>query len=77
MIDTSRSAFPLPGFTDSNGHSSYPEYGMSLRDWFAGQALSGIYASQWFSDHTAGNGGAGAALSAYGAADAMMKARGK
>ena len=35
-------AFPLSGSADLNGNYAYPEYGMSLRDWFAGQALAGL-----------------------------------
>jgi hypothetical protein len=42
MRDTSSPAFPVPGFVNGNGNEMYPEYGMSLRDWFAGQALAGI-----------------------------------
>ena len=45
--------------------------GMSLRDWFAGMAMQGIYASdvhnQWRAEK--------AAKSAYRTADAMLKAR--
>lgn len=40
-IDNGGTAFPGPNFTQSgnpNGHSM----GMTLRDWFAGQALSGV-----------------------------------
>ena len=31
-------AFPLPAHSGPNGEQPYPIYGMSLRDWFAGQA---------------------------------------
>ena len=44
-----------------------PIVGMSLRDWFAGQALSGLVALQAGADLTAG--------AAYEYADAMLKAR--
>ena len=73
-IDDGGPAFPS---------SFVPETGMSMRDWFAGQALAGIYASQWFSDHTkeyhlikqTGDQAIGAAKCAYAAADAMIAAR--
>ena len=29
-------AFPMPASTDGNGNVTFAEYGMSLRDWFAG-----------------------------------------
>lgn len=78
--DHGGSAFPCEGGLDSG---LYPDPGMSLRDWFAGQALAGIYASQWFADHCrayhdTGNQPAiqiGAAKTAYAAADAMIAAR--
>jgi hypothetical protein len=52
--------------------SSYSDGGpaISLRDWFAGQALAGLQASvacNWTSDEFA--------TQAYKAADAMLKAR--
>lgn len=58
--------------------------GMSLRDYFAGQALAGIYASQYFVDHVNAYGSsasgpdgcqAGAARLAFATADAMLAAR--
>jgi len=63
--DTSKPAFPNPHFKGFMG--------MSLRDWFAGQALSGL---------VGGKGVVGAtdakslAKSAYSLADAMLEARG-
>jgi hypothetical protein len=48
---------------------SQPEPGMTLRDWFAGQALMGFLA--------AGECGSGWADDAYEMADAMLKAREK
>ena len=51
--------------------------GMSLRDWFAGQALSGILAGG-FADtipHDDVNGGRDVAFFAYQYADAMLKVR--
>lgn len=55
--------------------SKFP--GLTIRDWFAGQALSGIL-SGGFADtipHDDINGGAGAAHFAYLYADAMLAAR--
>ncbi len=32
-------AFPIPSFQRPDGDIEWPQEGMSLRDWFAGQAL--------------------------------------
>lgn len=64
-IDTGGPAFPVPG-----DQPHVQMNGMSLRDWFAGQALAGLYAS-WPHDCDQH----GLAHDAYLAADAMMKAR--
>lgn len=59
-------AFPT---LDNAGHGlSLREHGMSLRDWFAGQALAGIITLR---PNTADE----AAWAAYEAADAMLAAR--
>ena len=64
------SAFPRPHSQDPSGWS-YPEQdGMSLRDWFAGQALS----NPQLMDSRAGQVEL-AAKRAYEVADAMLKAR--
>lgn len=47
-------------------------YGMSLRDWLAGQALVAIFAAR---ESTGDN--AADARNAYGMADSMLKARAK
>lgn len=39
------SAFPLPPFVDGGRTYQYPEAGMTLRQWYAGQALAGIMAN--------------------------------
>ena len=36
-LEQGEGAFPIPATEENNTH-----WGMSLRDWFAGQALSGI-----------------------------------
>lgn len=59
------------------GVGSYSSPGMTLRDYFAGQALTGILAGH-FADtipHDDVNGGSDAAFFAYQYADAMLKAR--
>jgi hypothetical protein len=71
--DTGGPAFPLPEQrTSFGGQSTYQSasYGMTLRDWFAGQALSGMLADPngpW----------EGAAEKAYWMADLMIAERNK
>jgi hypothetical protein len=74
-------AFPLPS------EPGFPaEMGMTLRDWFAGQALAGVLKScgdlSCYYDHSAGSKGdndipspIAVASFAYELADAMLKAR--
>lgn len=48
MVDKNMSAFPHKGISyklDYLGSELPPETGMTLRDWFAGQALSGFCAT--------------------------------
>lgn len=71
--------------SDDKGGSAFPwsrEYevdkGMTLRDWFAGQALSGLMAAHTADgDWTAMGAEDYAASTAYKAADAMLKERSK
>jgi hypothetical protein len=66
-------AFPIQGSYDTD----YEHNGMTLRDWFAGQALAGILGGG-FADtipHDDLNGGRDAAAFAYQYADAMIAAR--
>ncbi len=58
-------AFPAP----YDGHGS-GDPGMSLRDWFAGQALAGNLGNPWSSHEDS------VASRCYKIADAMLKARG-
>mgnify|MGYP000194490858 CR=1 FL=1 len=66
-------AFPNSG---AYGHTGeyLPEGGMTLRDWFAGQAIGGLCADP--SNHQLFSGHGDAAINAYAIADAMLAARG-
>lgn len=70
--------FPSPIATDGDGNVMQPQYwGMSLRDWFAGQALAGMHAygvDNIVSRNTL-DWDADIAKRAYDAADAMLRAR--
>lgn len=80
-------AFPPPHpYQNVNGDWFYPEQpGMSLRDWFAGQALAGIMANperwkQIVEDYTSGKKtyeqcSEANAVKAYSLADAMIAER--
>lgn len=70
------SAFPIQSGVDGILN---PEPGMSLRDWFAGQALAGILAGGFANTipHDDVNGGGDAAFFAYQYADAMIARRDK
>ena len=69
-IEDGGQAFPMAGSTDLNWNHTYPEYGLTVRDWFAGQALAGLYASGPYDCYQHGM-----AHDAYLAADAMIAAR--
>ena len=69
--DNSGPAFPCPTFTMTgypNGHSM----GMTLRDWFAGQALAGMLACPTM---RAGMESDEYAKASFQCADAMLEAR--
>lgn len=69
--------FPIPGYMrPSDGSPEWPQEGMSLRDWFAGQALAGLVPNAAW-DYSSGPCNAAAAERCYAIADAMLEARGK
>lgn len=70
IMDNGGQAFPGPSFT-SNGMPNGHDMGMTLRDWFAGQALPGIIAQPNLEGHNP----AVVAKWAYEYADAMLAAR--
>ncbi len=70
MRDDGRPAFPTPDFCDEKQVGVF--YGMSLRDWFAGQALaslSKLLPDVW-NEHDVGK-------ISYVIADALLKERNK
>ena len=71
-------AFPRTGVGNA-GHSYDvpPQDGMSIRDWFAGQALAGIHAALQASNWPQEAWHRDAAACAYMAADAMLAEREK
>ena len=66
LSDTKHGGFAFPQSNPDVAYSDYIGGGMTLRDWFAGQALAGL-ASSSHPDR--------AATLAYQCADAMLKAR--
>ncbi|ENN86033.1 hypothetical protein RHSP_82935 [Rhizobium freirei PRF 81] len=82
-IDDGGPAFARPGFYDSSGPSGidcHPEDGMSLRDWFAGQALPQFimineHVTVGRDDVTYAQALAVTASQSYAIADAMIAAR--
>ena len=62
-------AFPSDMLIGHAVKASKPFSGMSLRDWFAGQAIAGMMSKEpWFSAENC-------AKAAYHVADAMLEAR--
>ena len=79
-IDDGGPAFPLPTEVSQNHFGNPDGYlGMSLRDWFAGQALAGLLANPDWSEneicHRTSDKSAVIVQVAYQAADAMLAAR--
>ena len=80
-------AFPIPpvGTGDPRDGMSQGSFGMTLRDWFAGQALAGLLANPTVREWEAAASEQGdpdalvqvCALMAYKQADAMLAERGK
>lgn len=77
-------AFPLPSTTYPNGEFQDPEFGMTLRDYFAAKAMQAIITKLPIVDQTGACGiivsdkvayNNDIADSAYQIADAMLKAR--
>jgi len=66
-------AFPTSVYTDVAGNVWYPEYGMSLRDYFAAKVMqSNLAVIREFPDETWRD---GLARDSYLMADAMLKVR--
>ena len=76
MMDENPSAFPMTGEGFGDDHYRTWQRGMTLRDWFAGQALAATIALSLDVVHTAPSPMPMAARLAYEAADAMLAARG-
>lgn len=70
-------AFPVPVHTATDGRTH--DGGMSLRDWFAGQIVSGMAASAYWQENFQTNEQyvEAAIKSAYFAADVAIKSRSK
>ena len=74
-MNIQESAFPLVEPVNS-GDTVHP--GMTLRDWFAGQALNGLLSNPKLADEIKKNGGAFGGWiedSAYGWANQMLKVK--
>jgi len=75
QIDDGGPAFPCDIQVEDNSGSHYEEHsGLSLRDWFAGQALSSMTVAP---DYSKGPCNFAMAERAYCIADAMLAARNK
>lgn len=78
-IDDGGQAFPTPGLSDlPNGDFIYPNSGMSLRDWFAGQMIAGLACHAFgMSDEELPKEASRCAAFSYAVADAMIEERAK
>jgi hypothetical protein len=65
-------AFPVPAVFIPECGPLAGESGMTLRDWFAGQALSGLCSTERYADPVIEE---HIAFTAYAIADAMLKTR--
>lgn len=74
-INTGGPAFPSVG--EGFGNPLYSAGGMTLRDYFAGQALAGWMVDTGGADLSQPNVHAAAATNCYGFADAMLAERAK
>lgn len=78
-IDDGGPAFPVPDVHHPSGRIQFGSSGMSLRDWFAGQALTGMipieYAPNGQINSQAKKHALVVASHAYNIADAMLAAR--
>ena len=73
QINDGGPAFPFVSWQSPNGMvSTAHTNGMTLRDWFAGQALAGLLANVGFTGEVTYD---GLAYDAYRIADAMLAAR--
>lgn len=72
-IDNGGPAFPVADSVYPNGQIQYGFTGMTLRDWFAGQALAGLLANATLGSEPAGE----IARWSYETADAMLAERAK
>jgi hypothetical protein len=71
-------AFPVPAANSHAGNMFYPETGMTLRDWYAGLAMQGMYAHHVLGRFVDYNGDTGGyAEAAFLMADAMIAEREK
>lgn len=67
-------AFPGPSYTE-RGHLNGHAMGMTLRDWFAGQALAAEISGRWANEIASVPDHPELAKNAYELADAMLAAR--
>lgn len=70
-------AFPVAGYINEHGNEIPGEFGMTLRDWFAGQALASFTKVDTAYDYTTGHCDTALARRAWAAADAMLAQREK